>query len=207
MSKSKIKAVLFDFDGTLLNTNELIFTSYEYAFQTVLGRSITDEEIHNLYGKPLYSSLAAYGEHQDELYRVYREFNESHHDELVKKFDGAAEGVRKLKEHGYLTSIVTSKRKCTLEMGIKILGLDDCFDVLITPENTTLHKPNPEPVLKACELLNVSPTEAIMIGDSIFDFQCALNAERILPESTIPQQNQHFLTTLPYSWLTAWTNY
>lgn len=171
-----IKAVLFDFDGTLLNTNDLIFTSYEYAFTKVLGRSITDEEIHDLYGKPLYSSLAKYGEHQDALCDTYREFNESHHDELVKKFDGAAEGVRMIKNSGIKTAVVTSKRRYTLEKGIRILGLEDFFDVLITPDNTEKHKPDPEPVLKACELLGVSPSEAIMVGDSVFDFECAKRA-------------------------------
>lgn len=171
-----IKAVLFDFDGTLLNTNDLIFTSYEYAFQKVLGRSITEEEIHDLYGKPLYSSLAKYGEFQDMLCDTYREFNELHHDELVKTFDGAADGVRKIKEHGFKTAIVTSKRRYTLEKGIRILGLDGFFDVLITPDNTDKHKPEPHPVLKACELLGISPSETIMVGDSIFDFECAKRA-------------------------------
>lgn len=171
-----IKAVLFDFDGTLLNTNDLIFTSYEYAFVKVLGRSITEEEIHDLYGKPLYSSLAKYGEFQDRLCDTYREFNESHHDKLVKTFDLAADGVRKIKAHGFKTAVVTSKRRSTLEKGIRILGLDDFFDVLITPDNTDRHKPDPQPVLKACELLGVSPDEAIMVGDSIFDFECAKRA-------------------------------
>lgn len=171
-----IKAVLFDFDGTLLNTNDLIFSSYEYAFRKVLGRSITEEEIHDLYGKPLYSSLAKYGKHQDALCVTYREFNESHHDELVKKFTDAAEGVLLFKRHGIKTAVVTSKRRYTLEKGIRILGLENCFDALITPENTTKHKPDPEPVLKACELLNTAPETSLMVGDSVFDFECARRA-------------------------------
>lgn len=171
-----IKAVLFDFDGTLLNTNDLIFASYEYAFRKVLGRSITDEEIHDLYGKPLYSSLAKYGEAQDALCDTYREFNESHHDELVKKFRGAAEGVRIFKDSGIKTAVVTSKRRYTLDKGIRILGLENYFDVLITPDCTEQHKPHPEPVLKACELLGVSPEEALMVGDSVYDFECGKRA-------------------------------
>ncbi len=171
-----IKAVLFDFDGTLLNTNDLIFSSYEYAFRKVLGRSITEEEIHDLYGKPLYSSLAKYGKHQDALCDTYREFNESHHDELVKKFKDAAEGVLLFRQHGMKTAVVTSKRRYTLEKGIRILGLENCFDALVTPENTTKHKPDPEPVLKACELLNTAPEASLMVGDSVFDFECARRA-------------------------------
>lgn len=171
-----IKAVLFDFDGTLLNTNDLIFASYEYAFNKVLGRSITDEEIHFLYGKPLYSSLARYGEYQDALCGTYREFNEAHHDALVKKFDGAAQGVLLLREHNIKTAVVTSKRRYTLEKGLKILGLENSFDALVTPDVTEKHKPDPEPVLKACGLLGVSPSDTVMAGDSVFDFECARRA-------------------------------
>lgn len=171
-----IKAVLFDFDGTLLNTNDLIFASYSYAFKTVMGRDITDDEIHSLYGKPLYSSLAVYGEYQDDLYRVYRQFNTENHDKLVKFFDKASEGVIKLKERGYKLAVVTSKRLDTLKRGIHLLGLDDCFDVLITPDDTDKHKPDPTPVLTACERLGVGAEESIMVGDSIFDLQCGRSA-------------------------------
>lgn len=171
-----IKAVLFDFDGTLMNTNDLIFESYGYAFRQVLGRDVTDEEIHNMYGKPLYSSLAKYGDKQDEIYRVYREYNEKNHDRLVKFFDGAAEGVRILHENGYKLAVVTSKREVTLKRGIKLLGLEDCFDVLITPADTDKHKPDPTPVLVACERLGVKPGESVMVGDSVFDLQCGKGA-------------------------------
>lgn len=171
-----IKAILFDFDGTLLNTNDLIFASYSHAFMTVMGRDITEEEIHSLYGKPLYSSLAVYGDYQDDLYREYRRFNSDNHDRLVKFFDGAAEGVKLLKESGYKTAVVTSKRADTLKRGIKLLGLDGYFDILITPDDTDKHKPDPTPVLVACERLGVKAEESIMVGDSIFDMQCAKSA-------------------------------
>lgn len=171
-----IKAVLFDFDGTLLNTNDLIFASYEHAFQQVLGRGITDEEIHSLYGRPLYSSLEVYGQYQDELYRIYREYNESNHDALVKKFPGAEEGVYLLKQHGYKTAVVTSKRQETLKRGLRVLGLEHMFNGLITPDDTPRHKPDPMPVLLACERLGVLPEECIMVGDSIFDFECGKRA-------------------------------
>ncbi len=167
-----IKAILFDFDGTLLNTNNLIFSSYSHAFKTVLGRDITEKEIHALYGKPLYDSLAKYGVHQDELYREYRKYNLEKHDELVEYFDNAAEGVIMLKECGYKLAVVTSKRMDTLMRGIHLLKLDNYFDTLITPADTDKHKPDPSPILTACERLSVKADECIMVGDSIFDLQC-----------------------------------
>ncbi len=164
-----IKAVLFDFDGTLINTNQLIFDSYQEAFKRVLKRDITQEEILNLYGKPLYSSLEIYGDAREELYRIYREFNESRHDSLAKAFDGAVSGVNKLVEKGYLVGIVTSKRLRLVERGINIMGLGGKFNVIITPDDTEKAKPDPEPVLCGCEKLGILPSEAIYVGDSEFD--------------------------------------
>ncbi len=164
-----IKAVLFDFDGTLINTNDLIFDSYKYAFKTVLGRDIGKSEILKLYGRPLRASLMAYGESGEALYRTYREFNESRHDFLAKPFDGAAEGVRKLHRDGFAVGVVTSKRLELLMRGLRLMKLEDEFDVLITPADTEKAKPDPEPVLLACAKLGVEPFDAVYVGDSEFD--------------------------------------
>ncbi len=166
-----IKAVLFDFDGTLINTNDLIFKSYEIAFQAVFNRRIEMDEILTLYGKPLYSSLIKYGEEGERLYRVYREFNETHHDELAKPFPGVFEGIKKLAQNGYQLGIVTSKRHHLVNRGLELLNLTDMFDVIITPEDTKETKPNPEPILLGCEKLAVLPENTIYVGDSIFDME------------------------------------
>lgn len=165
-----IKAVLFDFDGTLINTNDLIFKSYEIAFQEVLGRKIEMDEILTLYGKPLYPSLMQYGaEDGERLYRIYREYNETNHDLLAKPFEGVFDGVNKLLKNGYKLGIVTSKRSRLVLRGIDILNLNGVFDVIITPDDTKETKPHPEPVLCGCEKLGVCPEETIYVGDSIFD--------------------------------------
>lgn len=164
-----IKAVLFDFDGTLINTNELIFDSYKYAFKTVLNREIGMAEMLSMYGRPLKAALMKYGEVADELIRVYREFNETRHDMLAKPFDGACEGVSALRRGGFKLGIVTSKRRELLMRGLRIMGLENSFDVLITPEDTEKSKPDPEPISIACEKLGIEPHEAIYIGDSEFD--------------------------------------
>lgn len=171
-----IKGILFDFDGTLINTNELIFNSYKEAFKRVLNRDISREEILTLYGRPLYSSFAVYGDAQDELYRVYREFNEARHDFLAKPFDGVISGVKKIIEKGYLVGIVTSKRLELVKRGIKILTLCDEFDVIVTPDDTKKEKPDPEPVLCGCEKLGLLPSEVIYVGDSEFDMASGRSA-------------------------------
>ncbi len=164
-----IKAVLFDFDGTLINTNDLIFDSYRTAFRRVLGRHIDDAEILSLYGRPLYASLMEYGEVGEALYYAYREFNESRHDRLAKAFEGAVEGVNSIREKGYITGIVSSKRLELVERGLKLMNLTDAFDIIITPADTEKAKPDPEPILCACRRLEINPCEAIYVGDSEFD--------------------------------------
>lgn len=166
-----IKAVLFDFDGTLIDTNELIFKSYEVAFLEVFNRKIEMDEILTLYGKPLYSSLMKYGEEGERLYNVYREFNSNNHDSMVKAFPGVYEGIRKLTKNGYKLGIVTSKREHMVKRGLDILGLDDAFDILITPDDTEHTKPHPEPVLCGCARLGFLPEEVIYVGDSVFDLE------------------------------------
>lgn len=167
-----IKAILFDFDGTLIDTNELIFESYRVAFKTVLNREIGMDEMLTLYGKPLFSSLMQYGEAGRRLYEVYREFNERNHDFIAKPFDGVYEGVKMLRDNGFLIGIVTSKRLHLVNRGIeKILNMGGLFDLIVTPDDTEKTKPDPEPVLYACKKLNVAPDAAVFVGDSVFDMQ------------------------------------
>lgn len=199
------KAVLFDFDGTLINTNELIFESYRVAFKTILKREITTEEILNLYGRPLYPSLMEYGEVGEQLYNVYREFNKVHHDKMIKEFDGAYEGVKELKDKGYKTGIVTSKRLHMVERGLKILKMDSLFNVIITPDDTQKAKPDPEPIVCGCQRLGVEPKDAIYVGDSVFDMEagqragtglCAVKYSITAPEQLLAFSPEFFVGTI-----------
>ncbi len=173
-----IKAVLFDFDGTLIDTNDLIYKSYCYAFNKIYGRDIKKEEFLNLYGRPLTEALSeTYGVDGKEILKEYQIFNEENHDKLVKAFPGAVEGLKYLKEHGIKIGVVTSKRQSTLEKGINFLGINGIFDVLITPDDTKKHKPNPEPVLLGCEKLCEKPENTVYVGDSVFDIKAGIAAK------------------------------
>lgn len=172
-----IKAVLFDFDGTLINTNDLIFKSYEVAFEKVLNRKIGMNEILKLYGKPLYSSLTKYGEKGEWLYKIYREFNEIHHDEMAKPFEGVYEGIKLLRQKGYPIGIVTSKRLHMVKRGLKIINLAEEFDIIVTPDDTEKTKPDPEPIFCGCKKINMPPENVLYVGDSIFDMKAAESAK------------------------------
>lgn len=175
--KLLIKAILFDLDGTLINTNNLIIKSFNHTFKTHLNKTLDEKEIVMFFGEPLKETLARYDkENVDELLKTYREYNEVRHDDLTEAFEGVEEAIIALKEKGIKVGVVTSKRRAMAIRGLQLFGLDKLMDVIITPEDTKLHKPNGEPVLKACDMLKIKPEEAIMVGDSYYDILCGKNA-------------------------------
>lgn len=173
-----IKAVLFDLDGTLLDTNELIYTSFVKTFKDKLNIELKKEEVTQFFGIPLGDPFKKYtnSENVDELVAYYREYNEAIHDTMCFAFEGVKELLTSLRDKGIKIAIVTSKRRELAERGMKIAGIYDFMDVIITPESTKKHKPDGEPAIKACNDLGIDPSEAIMVGDSPFDIYCGKNA-------------------------------
>lgn len=173
-----IKAVLFDLDGTLLDTNELIYNSFDKTFKDKLGIELKREEIVDFFGRPLGEPFKKHAKRDnvDDLVAYYRQYNEDIHDTMCFAFDGVKELLTGLKEKNIKIGIVTSKRAELAIRGMKIAGIYDFMDIIITPESTELHKPNPDPALKACSDLGVEPSEAMMVGDSIYDIYCGKSA-------------------------------
>jgi len=172
-----IKAILFDLDGTIIDTNELILTSFDYVLNNYLGLNIGREEILESFGIPLKDVMNHYAkERAEELVDEYIRYSLDSHDKYIKSYDHVEEGLIKLKNKGLKVAIVTSKRRGTALRGLNCFDLEKYFDVIITPEDSKKHKPDGEPVLKACESLNVNPEETIMVGDSHNDILCGKNA-------------------------------
>jgi pyrophosphatase PpaX len=172
-----IKAVLFDLDGTVVNTNNLILESYKHTLKTKLGFVPDDKELVKYFGEPLITTLKRFDEENaEELRKTYVEFNERMHDELALEIKGIYETFERLKRNGFKIAIVTSKRKIMADKGLNLFNLMNFIDIMVTPENTEKHKPDPEPVLKACELLEIEPVEALVVGDSHYDILCGKNA-------------------------------
>lgn len=172
-----IKAVIFDFDGTLIDTNGLILESFKHTFSKHLAICPKEEEIVKHFGEPLIKTMKFYdNKNAEELYKTYITYNERIHDKMVKSFDGALEIIMKLKKMGIKSGIVSSKRKDLVKRGLRVIGLPELMDVIITPEDTSKHKPDGEPLEKACSILNIKPKEALMVGDSHFDILCGKNA-------------------------------
>ncbi|OFI06794.1 pyrophosphatase PpaX [Clostridium acetireducens DSM 10703] len=172
-----IKAVLFDLDGTLINTNSAVIESFKYTFKKHLGIKIPEEEITKTFGEPLYDVMERYDKENAELMvNIYREYNEKIHDEFAKSFNGVEDALNILKSKGLKLGVVTSKRRDMAERGLNLFNISKYMDIVITPENTKMHKPKGEPALKACELLNICPEESLMVGDSQNDILCGKNA-------------------------------
>ena len=172
-----IKAVLFDLDGTLIDTNKLIMDSFKKAFKEILDIEPPEEEIAMLFGRPLVKTLGQYSEERvNDLVKTYRDYNESNHDNMCNTFEGVKEMLIQLKDMGIKTAIVTSKRVSLAKRGMEISGILHLMDVIISPESTEKHKPNAEPALKACEILEIKPSEAIMVGDATYDILCGKSA-------------------------------
>jgi pyrophosphatase PpaX len=162
--------VLFDLDGTLIDSGEIILSSFRHATKTVLAREFPDEVLTAAVGgSNIHEQMRAFDEERaDELVRVYREHNEPLHDDLAA-FEGIERVLERLKAEGRQLGIVTAKRRKTVDLAFAILPLERFFDTVVTSEQTQHHKPHPEPVLTALERLGAEPGEAAFIGDSPFD--------------------------------------
>lgn len=164
-----IRTVLFDLDGTLIDTNELIMASFKHTFAK-FQLSFTDEEISTFNGPPLEETFYNIDpERADEMLKVYRKHNIKHHRHYVKVFPQVIETLKKLKQKGIKLAIVTSKMRKSALIGIEETGLLPFFPVIITCDDVDHPKPHPEPVLKALNHLNRQAKSAIMVGDNYHD--------------------------------------
>ena len=169
--------VLFDLDGTVVDTVELIVKSFRYATSTVLGEVLPDEVIIAGVGRPLLAQMESLSaEHARELYDVYREYNHRRHDELIRGYDGIEEVLDALKAAGRRTGIVTSKSRDTTGMAFRAMGLEERFDAVVTATDTTEHKPSPVPLQLCLQRLGATAAGSIYIGDSPFDIEAGAAA-------------------------------
>ncbi|MGD6817168.1 pyrophosphatase PpaX [Metabacillus sp. 84] len=168
----KRNTILFDLDGTLINTNELIIESFLHTLNHYKPGEYVREDVLAFIGPPLSDTFTAVNpEKVEEMIVMYRAFNHKRHDELVTEFATVYETVEKLHQAGYKLGIVTTKIRDTVNMGLKLTKLDQFFDVVVTLDDVINAKPHPEPVLKALKLLDSKPEEAIMVGDNHHDIE------------------------------------
>ena len=172
-----LEVLLFDLDGTLIDTIDMIMASARYATATVLGEALPDEVLMHNIGVPLVAQMEEYAPGRSaELLAVYREHNARVHDEMIREFPGVEEALRELSECGYRMGIVTSKSRPVAQRGLDHFGLGELFEVLVGYEDTEIHKPEPCPVLEAASRLGVSAVRCLYCGDSPHDMAAGIAA-------------------------------
>ena len=171
-SKLPFGTYLFDLDGTLIDSVELILGGYRHAAQLHLGFVPPDDVWLAGMGTPLrrqMEGLTDDPELLEAMIETYREYNRQYHDVLLREFPGARAVVELLHRLGAKLGVVTSKLGRSARRGLGRCGLNDLFPVVVAADDVEHHKPHPAPVLLALKRLGAEAKEAIFIGDSPHD--------------------------------------
>jgi pyrophosphatase PpaX len=169
-----IRTILFDLDGTLIDSIRLILDSYHHTLSQHQLPARSDEDWLKGIGTPLHVQLAEWRETPERLEAMiatYREYNLKHHDSMVTVYPGVLDAIREIKTAGIATGLVTSKNRQGARRGLQLVGLEALMDVLVCADEVTNPKPHPEPVEKAVALLGADPTSTVYVGDSLHDMR------------------------------------
>lgn len=173
----KYSVVLFDLDGTLINTNELILTTFMHTLEKHCPGKYTRQDVLACMGEPLIDQMIRFDETQaEEMVKTYHAYNVAKHDELVEEFPHVREVLTQLHAAGVTMAVVTNKRRLVVEMGLKRFGFDLLMSEVITVEDVAKGKPEPDMIDLALEKLKARPEQALMVGDSRYDLMAAKRA-------------------------------
>jgi len=175
----KITNIILDIDGVLLDSTKIMIEFHKKVAKLLGLRVPKDYEISNLWGVSIEEFIKSLW--PDVNMKEYRKFARKMFNKERIKFPpikGAKTALKKLKGLGFKLSLVTGRRKKYTKKHMKEAGFDlKMFDVIISSEDTEKHKPNPEPIIQACELLKIKPEEVVYVGDSLLDYQSAKRAK------------------------------
>ncbi|MET3547004.1 pyrophosphatase PpaX [Paenibacillus favisporus] len=170
-----IDTVLFDLDGTIIDTNELIISSFMHVLEKHVQPPLTREVIIPKMGMTLEQQLQFFSGSEDvtHFHQAYRTYNDAHHDEMVQPFPHVLEVIKELDRRGITMGVVTTKNKPGTFRVLEMFGLDKYMKAIVTVMDVEHPKPHPEPVLMAIKQLGADPEATLMVGDSPVDIQSA----------------------------------
>lgn len=178
MSQQRITTVLYDYDGTLFDTLEIIMASWQHTYKHYLGKEMPKSHIEKTFGEPLVRTIHRDFPNEDvqQVIDVYRSVANKKFGELISVFPGMSEVIEILHSKGYKQGIVTSRIRHSTLIGLDQFGLRPYMNAIICADDTTKHKPHPEPILLALDKLGAIPEQAVIIGDSPYDINGGKNA-------------------------------
>jgi pyrophosphatase PpaX len=173
-----IKAIIFDFDGTLADTLPICYYAFQNVFKVFDNKDLSEDEIKAMFGP---SETGIIRENltninKDKAIELYYTIYSTNHHQLVKPNNEINKLIRYLKDKGIKLGIVTGKARRSLDISLRALQMDNLFEVIITGDDVTKPKPHPEGIIKALSLLGVKNNEAMFIGDSDADIQAGKQA-------------------------------
>ncbi len=174
MDLSPVTCLVFDLDGTLVDTTGLILRSFREAFRMAGIPAPSDGELLAQVGRPLTRQMADLAPGRaEELVALYQRAYERHHDRLARPIPGVREALEELRRRGYSMGIATSKREFTTRQALEFFRLSPFFDAVVTADSTERHKPDPDPLYEAMRRLGAAQRETTYVGDSPHDLRCA----------------------------------
>lgn len=173
-----IDTILFDFDGTVMDTNDIIIQSWQHTYRTLRGEEHDEAEIVRTFGEPLrYSMEVQFPEvPPEESIEIYRNYQKENFLSGIHLFPGTRELLDELKAQGYRMGLVTSRLRPTTYQALEHFDLEKYFGYVVTADDVTKHKPHPQSIEIALEKLGSEPGRSVMLGDTLFDILCARNA-------------------------------
>ena len=175
-----VKLLIFDMDGTLIDTDEVLYKTWKELFELYKSKDykIERELIRTFSGPPIEDSIARAFPEKDPHFILseYRKRTAKYYDTDLKFFDNEKEVLNKLKKDGYILTIATSKNRPMTVKSLKVFGVYELFSDMITSSEDVAHKPNPDSLLLLMDKFNVKNEETLMIGDTSFDALAARNA-------------------------------
>ena len=177
MPSARWPVVVFDLDGTLVDTLPLIIASFQHALGSVLGAELPEDRIRQWIGRPLIDAFVEVDPARaQDLFDAYIGWNLANSERLIRPYAGIDQLLDHLADLGVRTGVVTSKRRSSADLALRLTGLDARVPVLAALEDTATHKPDPAPLILAFEALQAAPGDAVYVGDAVVDVQAAAAA-------------------------------
>ena len=222
----KRRTILFDLDGTLIDTTELILHCFDLSWGTIYGKKLDRQCYLATIGIPLReamrillneeirssveSEISSEDPRVEALVQEYRACNTIHHDQMAKPFSGVSSTVSELRKRGYQIGVVSSKTRELGLRGLNLCALQDLIDDAVFLEDSLRHKPHPEPLLLALYRFGISEKQAAYVGDSRHDMQAGKAAGMStvaalwgpIPRKELEQEKPDHLVATPSQLLT-----